>query len=89
MNNPVLKFFLLRMGLFVVTLGVLSIFVHDVLLAALFAAVISFALSVVLLRRQRDELSTHVYNRINSKRDGLNKPGTEDTENDLLDGKGE
>jgi len=88
-KNPIIVFFLIRIGLFVLTLSIVSAFVQDWLLAAMFAAIISFAVSVLALRKQRDAMSTYIYNRSQARRDGLTKPGTKDVENDLLDGKGE
>lgn len=89
MKNPVAKYFVLRLGLFVLVLALLVVIVKDALLAAVFAAVISFSLSLLFLRKQRDAMTTHLHERSLRKRDGMTKPGTADVENDLLDGKGE
>ena len=89
MKNPVLAYFLLRIALFVVALAILlMLFPADQwILAAIFAAVISFALSVLLLRKQRDAMSTYIYERGQLRRSGANAAETKDVENDLLDGK--
>ena len=89
MKNPIVVYFLARIGIFAVTLAILvGIFPgEDWLLAAIFAAFISFALSVLLLRKQRDAFSTYIYQQSQKRRDGLTKPGTKDVENDILDGK--
>ena len=87
MKNPVVKYFVQRIALFLVVTAVTFGIVKDWLLAAVFAGVISFAVSVLLLRKARDEMSTYLYERGQQKRDGLAKPGTKDVENDLLDGK--
>jgi hypothetical protein len=89
MKNPIVVYFLARIGIFVVTLAILiGIFPgQDWFFAALFAAVISFALSVILLRKQRDAFSSYIYERSQRRRDGMTKPGTKDVENDALDGK--
>ncbi|MDE2409939.1 MAG: DUF4229 domain-containing protein [Actinomycetales bacterium] len=89
MKNPVLAYFLLRIALFVVALAILlMLFPADQwILAAIFAAVISFALSVLLLRKQRDAMSTYIYERGQRRRSGANAAKTKDVENDLLDGK--
>ena len=89
MKNPVLAYFLLRIALFAGALFILLlIFPADQwILAAIFAAVISFALSILLLRKQRDAMSTHIYERSQRRRDGMTPAGTRDVENDLLDGK--
>ncbi|MEN9714809.1 MAG: hypothetical protein RJA35_276 [Actinomycetota bacterium] len=89
MKNPVTQYFLFRLGLFAVVFVVFWALVKDPILAACFAAVASFAISILVLRKQRDAMSTHLYERGQQKRDGLNKPGTKDVENDLLDGKSE
>jgi membrane protein implicated in regulation of membrane protease activity len=88
MKNPVFLYFLIRLGLFAVVLAIMLGLIQDWMLAAVFAAVISFALSIIFLRKQRDAMSTHLYQRSQQRRDGLTKPGTKDVENDLLDGKG-
>ena len=85
MNNPVLNYFLLRLGIFIAVLSVLLLTPMDRILAALFAAVISFALSIIFLRKQRDRVSEFVYNRANKKV----KDAATAAEDDLLDGKSE
>jgi len=87
MKNPIVVYFLARIGIFVVTLAILvGIFPgQDWFFAALFAAAISFALSVLLLRKQRDAFSTYIYEQSQRRRDGLTKPGTKDVENETLD----
>jgi membrane protein implicated in regulation of membrane protease activity len=89
MKNPVLAYFLLRIALFAVALTILlMLFPADQwILAAIFAAVISFALSVLLLRKQRDAMSTYIYERGQRRRSGAAASETKDVENDLLDGK--
>lgn len=83
MNNPVLNYFLLRLGIFIAVLSVLLLTPMDRILAALFAAVISFALSVIFLRKQRDRVSEFVYNRTSKKI----KDESASAEDELLDGK--
>lgn len=83
MNNPVLNYFLLRLGIFIAVLSVLLLTPIDRILAALFAAVISFALSVIFLRKQRDRVSEFVYNRTSKKI----KDESASAEDELLDGK--
>jgi membrane protein implicated in regulation of membrane protease activity len=86
MNNPVLNYFLLRLGIFIAVLSVLLLTPMDRVLAALFAAVISFALSIIFLRKQRDRVSEFVYNR--SQRKGANDPAA-NQEDELLRGESE
>jgi membrane protein implicated in regulation of membrane protease activity len=88
MKNPVVKYFLLRLGLFALVLAILLAIVKDPLQAAVFAAVISFALSVIFLRKARDGMSTHLYERSQAKKSGK-LDAANDVENDLLDGKSE
>lgn len=88
MNNPVLKFFVYRVALFALVFALVwALMPSQPMLAALFAAMISFSLSLIFLRKQRDAMSAHLYEASQRKRDGLAKPGTQDVENDLLDGK--
>ena len=86
MNNPVLNYFLLRLGIFIAVLSVLLLTPMDRILAALFAAVISFALSIIFLRKQRDRVSEFVYKR--SQRKGPKDPAA-NAEDKLLDGEAE
>jgi membrane protein implicated in regulation of membrane protease activity len=89
MKNPVLAYFLLRIALFAVALAILLVLfpADQWLLAAIFAAVISFALSILLLRKQRDAMSAHIYERSQRRRNGGAPAEAKDVENDLLDGK--
>lgn len=86
MNNPVINYFLIRIGIFVVVLSVLLLTQMDWLLAALFAAVISFALSIIFLRKQRDKMSEFIYNR--SQRRIAAAHANKEVEDQLLDGEG-
>ncbi len=87
MNNPLINYFLIRIGIFVVALCVLLLTGMDPILAALFAAVIGFAVSLIVLNRQRDKVSEMVYKRMQRKSDLGAKDGEVDVENDLLDQK--
>ena len=85
MNNPLINYFLIRIGIFVVALCLLLLTGMDPLLAALFAAVIGFAVSLIVLNRQRDRVSEMVYKRMQRKGDLGTKEGEADVENELLD----
>jgi ABC-type bacteriocin/lantibiotic exporter with double-glycine peptidase domain len=85
MNNPVVNYFLARIGIFVAVLCILLFTSMDPILAALFAAVISFALSLLLLRKQRDKMSELIYNRVNKAKATGNADNGIDVENQLLD----
>jgi hypothetical protein len=85
MNNPLINYFLIRIGIFVVALCLLLLTGMDPILAALFAAVIGFAVSLIVLSRQRDKVSEMVYKRMQRKGDLGTKEGEADVENELLD----
>lgn len=87
MNNPVINYFLLRIGIFVAVLSILLLTQMDWMLAAIFAAVISFSLSIIFLRKQRDKVSEYVYKR--SQRRVAKANSSDDVENELLDREGE
>lgn len=65
--NPVAKYTLLRLGLFVAALAVLYALGGDGWLVLLLAAVISLALSYVLLRRQREEMAEEIAERVRER----------------------
>ena len=61
--SPFLKYTVLRLGLFVVALGVLAVLGARGWLLLLLAAVASLALSFVLLGRVRDEMTAQLARR--------------------------
>lgn len=65
--NPVAKYTLLRLGLFVAALAVLYALGGDGWLVLLLAAVISLGLSYLLLRRQREEMAEQIADRIQER----------------------
>ena len=67
--SPFLKYTVLRLGLFVMSLGVLSIFARGWLLLLL-AALVSLVLSYVLLGRYRDEMTASVSSRVEARHSG-------------------
>jgi hypothetical protein len=69
----------------VVALCLLLLTGMDPILAALFAAVIGFAVSLIVLNRQRDKVSEMVYKRMQRKGDLGSTEGEVDVENELLD----
>ena len=85
MRNPIVNYFLARIGIFVAVLCVLLLTGMDVLFAGLFAAVISLAISLIFLQKQRDKVSTAIFNRINKAKETGNADGGDDVENRLLD----
>lgn len=64
---PLLVYTVLRLGLFVVVLGVVSLFARG-LVPLVLAGVISFALSYVLLRGPRERLAQQVAERADPAR---------------------
>lgn len=77
MTKAWLTYFLLRIGIFVVALVILTSLGIDPLLSAFFAAVIGLAISLVFLGKQRDQMSTAIYQ-------SKTKPKVE-AEDELLD----
>lgn len=66
--GPFLKYTVLRLALFVVLLGLFALLGARGLLAVLLAAVASVALSYVLLRGPREELSRAIAERVDPRR---------------------
>lgn len=87
MNNPWVSYLFIRIGLFVGFLSLLMLLGIEPILAALFAAVLSLAVSILFLHKQRARVSEAIYKRTQK----VAKEGIEDSdsdhENDLLDGK--
>lgn len=79
MNNAWLNYILIRLGLFVGVLVVLIAIGIDKFASALFAAVISLAISLIFFTKQRDRVSEAVYKRINKN----DASGSDDAESDL------
>jgi hypothetical protein len=65
--NPVAKYTLLRLGLFVACLAALYAVGGNGWLVLVLAAVISLALSYVLLRRQREEMAEAIADRVQTR----------------------
>ena len=65
MKNAWLNYILIRLGLFVGVLVILIAIGLDKFVSALFAAMISLAISLIFFTKQRDRVSEAVYNRIN------------------------
>lgn len=79
MKNAWLNYILIRLGLFVGVLVILIAIGLDKFVSALFAAMISLAISLIFFTKQRDRVSEAVYNRI--KRNDA--AGSDDAESDL------
>ena len=87
MKNAWLNYILIRLGLFVGVLVVLIAIGMDKFLSALFAAVISLAISLIFFTKQRDRVSEAVYNRINKNDTTGSDDAESDLENSILDAK--
>ena len=85
MKNPWLPFILLRVGSFVVAFGILASVGANVFLAALIAATLSLAFSLLFFNRHRARVSESIYNRVKkSDAVGADDPDS-DLENSILD----
>jgi L-lactate permease len=69
MKNPWINYILVRVGLFVALLAIMLAFSFDPFLAALLAAVISLAISMLFFGKQRDALSRDIYERMQKRGD--------------------
>lgn len=67
MQLAILKYSVLRLALFVACLGLLYLAGVGGLLLPVLAAVISLALSYILLRRQRDQLAVAIDRRVHDR----------------------
>lgn len=79
MKNAWLNYILIRLGLFVGVLVILIALGQDKFVSALFAAIISLAVSLIFFSKQRDRVSEAVYKRINRN----DTTGSDDAESDL------
>ena len=87
MKNAWLNYILIRLGLFVGVLVILIAIGLDKFVSALFAAMISLAISLIFFTKQRDRVSEAVYNRINRNDTTGSDDAESDLENSVLDSK--
>lgn len=85
MENPWIRYSLLRLGLFFGLFLFLRLLSFDWLFAALIAALVSFALSLLILDRERDRLSEVIHNRFSRSKSGSYRDEESDLENEILD----
>jgi predicted cation transporter len=85
MKNPLINYFLARLGLFILVFCLLLLTGLESILSALFAAMISLAISLIFLQKQRDKVSTMIYNRVNRAKATGNAEPEGDVENEKLD----
>lgn len=85
MNNPWLSYSILRLGLFALVFwGFLSLDFNP-FFAAVIAAAISFALSLVFLDKQRKSMSEQVHKKLSRDKSGSYADPESDLENQILD----
>jgi hypothetical protein len=84
-DNPWLRYSLLRLGLFFALFLLFSLIGFDWLFSALIAALVSFAVSLLFLDRERDRLSEVIHNRFSRNREGTYSDEESDLENEILD----
>lgn len=65
MKNPLLTYTLARLGVFAATLTVLLLVGIPPIIAVVFATMLSFAFSLIFLRRSREASSAKIYDAIN------------------------
>lgn len=89
MRNPWLSYSILRLGLFALLFwGFLSLDFNP-FFAAVIAAAISFAISLVFLDQQRRAMSEQVHKKLSRDASGSYSDPESDLENQLLDSKSE
>ena len=87
MNNPWLSYSLIRLGLFFGLFFILLLLEFNPFYAAIIAASISFAISLLLLDRQRRQMSAAVAAKLARNKDGSYDDPESDLENQILDSK--
>jgi sensor histidine kinase YesM len=85
MNNPWLSYTLIRLGLFFGLFLILLGLSFNPFFAAIIAASISFAISLVFLDRQRKAMSEVVADKLARNKDGSYEDPESDLENEILD----
>jgi hypothetical protein len=76
-----------RLGVFAAVLAVFMIIGFGWLYSTLIAAALSLAFSLIFLSKQREALSSDIYNRVKKNREVGIDDADSDLENDLLDRK--
>jgi hypothetical protein len=89
MNNPWLSYTLIRLGLFFGLFLILLGLQFNPFFAAIIAASISFAISLIFLDRQRKAMSQVVADKLARNKDGSYQDLESDLENEILDSKPE
>jgi hypothetical protein len=88
MNNPWLSYTLVRLGLFFGLFLALLALSFNPFFAAIIAATVSFAISLVFLDRQRKAMSAVVSEKLGRNKAGSYDDAESDLENQIIDSKG-
>jgi hypothetical protein len=88
MNNPWLTYTLVRLGLFFGLFLALLALSFNPFFAAIIAASVSFAISLVFLDRQRKAMSAVVAEKLGRNKAGSYDDDESDLENQIIDSKG-
>lgn len=87
MNNPWLSYTLVRLGLFFGLFLALLALSFNPFFAAIIAASVSFAISLVFLDRQRKAMSAVVAEKLGRNKEGSYDDAESDLENQIIDSK--
>lgn len=85
MKNPWIAFTLIRLGLFFGIFVIFALLDFNIYFAAIIAAVISFAISILFFDKQRNQLSEQIHDKLSRKQDGSYPDQESDLENQILD----
>lgn len=85
MKNPWLSYTLIRLGMFFAIFWALLALSFNPYFAAIIAAVVSFAISLLFLDKQRNALSESVSRKLSRDKAGSYKDEESELENQILD----
>lgn len=89
MKNPWISYTLIRLALFFGVFLALTQFQFNPFFAAIIAAAVSFAISLIFLDRQRKAMSESVAKKLARDASGSYQDSESDLENQILDSEGE
>jgi hypothetical protein len=85
MKNPWIVFIAARLGLFAGFLAIFLVLGFDWLYSTLVSGALALAVSLVLLQKQRDELSKEIYKKFGKDKNSATPDTDADFENAVLD----
>lgn len=85
MKNPWIRYTLIRLGLFFGIFLIFAFLDFNIYFAAIIAAAISLAISLLVLDRERSSLSEQIHERFARPEDGSYRDAESDLENQVLD----